>query len=211
MINKEKPCKGNHKAPEYGCGELNFKRTYGLCIKCLRLWSIETKEGLEWLKKQTAYKLKSNEKVKRKETRAIKQDLDSKGAMRLADMYFSRYIRAFYSDQNGNCTCYTCGEILYLKEVDNGHYQKREHKATRYHLNNCRPQCKICNGDTKHNGKQSEFRVHLSYEIGEENVVNIERLARTKVKATSKFYRDIADEYRIKLNELQKQIKRKYW
>ncbi len=126
-------------------------------------------------------------------------------------MYFSRYVRLFYSDENGNTTCYTCGSINNLKEVDNGHYQKREHKATRYHRNNCRVQCKTCNGDTKHNGKQDVFRKNLVYEIGENEVLEIEKLARTTIKANALFYREVADKYRILLNELQDKLKVKYW
>jgi hypothetical protein len=149
-------------------------------------------------------------KEERKKDREAKREIDVSGAMRLADMYFSRYIRLFHS-VDGECTCYTCGTIKEVKEVDNGHYEKRAHKSTRYHENNCRPQCKICNGDTKHNGKQAEFRVNLAHEIGEEEVLAIERLARTPIKANSVFYRNIADTYRNKLNELQKLLKIKLW
>ena len=109
------------------------------------------------------------------------------------------------------CTCYTCGDIKEVKEVDNGHYQKREHKATRYHENNCRPQCKTCNGNTGKNGMQDVFRVNLSNEIGEEEVCEIERLARTTIKADYQFYKGISDKYRELVNELQKKLKVKYW
>ena len=157
-----------------------------------------------------ASKTLSREKDEKKEHRKKKRDLDTSGAMKLADTYFSRYMRLKHS-LHGYCTCYTCGTDKPIKEVDNGHYIKREHKATRYHENNCRPQCKTCNGDTKHNGKQAEFRVGLSYEIGEDAVIEIERLARTTTKASTVFYRNISDEYRVKVNELQKQLKVKYW
>lgn len=208
---KQKKCKGtNRNTKEFGCGIPSFKRTYGLCNKCLRIWATETNEGMAWLKKRTAYKMRSNEKEKKKEDRERKKELNTSGAMRLADTYFSRYIRLKHS-VNGMCTCYTCGTDKPIKEVDNGHYQKREHKATRYHENNCRVQCKTCNGDTKHNGKQAEFRVHLANEIGEDAVVKIEKLARTTTKANTKFYRDIADYYRVKVNELQKELGVKYW
>lgn len=207
---KEKNCKGTGNAKGCGCGEPTYNRTFGLCLNCLRIWSVTMEEGKAWLKKQTMYKMKSNKKEEKAKNRQEKKDIDEKGAMRLADMYFSRFIRVLFSE-DGNCTCYTCGGLREIKEVDNGHYQKREHKATRYHLNNCRPQCKTCNGDVKHNGKQDEFRVNLVCEIGEEAVVEIERLARTMIKANVVFYRDIADEFRNKLNELQKKLKVKYW
>ncbi len=207
---KSKPCKGTGKAKGYGCGTESIKRTYGLCIKCLREWAVGSEEGKQWLSKQTAYKMRSNEKEKKKEFREKKQELNVKCSMRNADTYFSRYVRLINSI-DGNCTCYTCGGINDIKETDNGHYMKREHKATRYHENNCRPQCKTCNGDTKHNGKQAEFRVHLANEIGEENVVKIENLSRTLIKANHLFYKEKSDYYRIKVNELQKELGVKYW
>jgi hypothetical protein len=208
--NALKDCKGTGDAKGCGCGEPAYKRTYGLCQNCIRIWAVTTEAGKAWLKKQTAYKMKSAKNEEKKKDREIKRELNTSGAMKLADTYFSRYIRLFHS-LHGYCTCYTCGTDKPIKECDNGHYEKREHKATRYHENNCRPQCKTCNGDTKHNGKQAEFRVGLSAEIGEEEVVEIERLARTPIKANTSFYRDLADTYRVKTNELQKKLKVKYW
>lgn len=210
MKQNYKPCRGTGNAKGFGCSKLSNQRVYGLCPKCKIDWAMNTENGKSWLSKQTAYKMRSNEKEKKKEDRKKKQDLNTSGAMKSADTYFSRYIR-LKNSTDGDCTCYTCGTDKPIKEVDNGHYMKREHKTTRYHENNCRPQCKICNGDTKHNGKQIEFRENLVNEIGEDNVVKIEQLSRTTIKANTKFYRDIADYYREKVNELQKKLKVKYW
>lgn len=211
MTSKPKKCKSTGIAKSFeGCGVESYNRKYGLCQECLRKWATETKEGKQWLKKQTAYKMRSNEKEKKKQDREKKRELNTSAAMRLADTYFSRYIRLKHS-KDGKCTCYTCGSIKDIKEVDNGHYLKREHKATRYHENNCRPQDKTCNGDVKHNGKQAEFRINLVNEIGEEKVKKIEALSRTTIKANAKYYRDIADYYRQKVNELQKELGVKYW
>ena len=207
---KEKKCKGTGLAKGFGCGDLTLYRKFGLCSKCQYEWSTSNDAGKVWFEKQMAFKKKKNVKEEKAKDRQAKRDIDDKGAMRLADMYFSRYIRLKHS-VDGKCTCYTCGKIEDIKEVDNGHYQKREHKATRYHEDNCRSQCKICNGDTKHNGKQDIFKGELTNEIGEDAVVEIERLARTTIKANVVFYRNIADTYRNKLNELQKQLKVKYW
>ena len=207
---KSKICKGVGKTRGFGCGTLTLYRKYGLCPTCQYEWATSNDAGKVWFSKQLIQNKKKKEKEERKKHIQAKRELDDNGAMRLADMYFSRYIRLKHSS-NEECTCYTCGKVEPIKEVDNGHYQKREHKATRYHENNCRPQCKTCNGDTKHNGKQDEFRVNLANEIGEENVSEIEILAKSTIKANTKFYRDIADEYREKLNALQKELKVKIW
>ena len=212
---KDKTCQGNYNVDKFqGCGSTAYKFVYGLCPKCLYEWMTTTEKGKIYYAKQFLSKVErvkvKHKKAKNKIVRDEKRELDTKGAMRLADTYFSRYIRLKHS-LHGYCTCYTCGKDNPIKEVDNGHYEKREHKATRYHENNCRPQCKTCNGDTKHNGKQAEFRVGLSYEIGEDEVVEIERLARTTINANTSFYRDLADTYREKVNALQKKLKVKYW
>jgi hypothetical protein len=153
---------------------------------------------------------KDYEKTQKAKIKKQYDEITTGKAMGLADKYFSRFIRLYFSF-NGSCTCYTCGTIKPILEVDNGHYMKREHKATRFELNNARPQCKNCNGDTKHNGKQIEFREHLVNEIGLVEVERIEALSKTSINATGLFYRKIADEYRLKLNELQKKLKVKYW
>lgn len=211
---KEKICKGHGKAKGFeGCNTLtnvDFLR-FGLCKSCYTKWLISDDPMAK--KKFNSFLIKNKrdfEKEQKKKQRDLKIEIDSKHPMKLADMYFSRYIRLKHSI-DGFCTCYTCGAIKEIKEVDNGHYIKREHKATRYSENNCRPQCKICNGDTKHNGKQIDFRDNLVRELGLKEVENLEILGKCTIKADGLFYKRIADEYRKKLNDLQKELNIKYW
>ena len=211
---KEKICKGNGKAKLFqGCDTLTKVEhlKYGLCQKCYRRWLTSDDENA---KKTFQSFIIANKKLFQKEVktkeRELKDEINTSDVMKLADTYFSRYIRLKHSSE-GLCSCYTCGNIKEIKDVDNGHYLKREHKATRFHENNCRPQCKTCNGDTKHNGRQIEFRENLVNEIGIDAVEQLEALGRTTIKANGLFYRQIADEYRIKVNELQKELKAKYW
>lgn len=205
-----KKCKGTGKAKDSGCGLDKTIILYGLCFDCRLEWAMTTDSGKEWLKKQTSYKQRSNEKEKRKETRAKKNELTTYNSMSLADTYFSRYIRLKYS-KDGKCTCFTCGIIKDIKQVDNGHYEKRAHKSTRYHENNCRPQCKKCNGNTACNGMQKEFRIHLVNEIGIESVLEVEKLSRQVQKTNYIFFKEIADKYRVLVNEIQKEKGVKYF
>lgn len=191
-------------------GKSNFRYGLGLSCGCFGKWIYSSDEGKKILDNSIIKGRENLEKQKNKEFREKKRELNEKGAMSSADTYFSRYIRLKYSNK-GKCTCYTCGTIVGVKECDNGHWQKRGHKATRYHENNCRPQCKVCNGDTKHNGKQLEFREHLVNEIGEDMVLKVELLARSVFHVNTKYFRDISDYYRIKVNEMQKELKVKYW
>lgn len=189
----------------------NFIYGLGLSCGCYNKWLLNTEAGKEKLQSGIIQGKKQAEKKSKKEFRQIKRNSNEKNAMAMADMYFSRYIRLSGVDENGNCTCYTCGSIHPIKEIDNGHYQKRAHKATRFHENNTKPQCKICNGNTLHNGKQVDFRINLINEIGEKEVLEIERLAKTELKTSAKDYRDISDYYRKKVNELQIKLGVKYW
>lgn len=206
-----KKCKATGKALGFEtCGEVKQLHKFGMCEACFKSWLFTTQEGKKFLDRARITGKKKAGKEIKSENRRNKRDLNEKGAMGLADMYFSRYIRLKHSE-NGFCTCYTCGAIHPIKEVECGHYQKREHKATRYNENNNRPQDKKCNSDIKHNGKQVEFRINLINEIGLEEVEEIERLAKTSVKMSAKDYRDIADYYREKVNDLQKYMGVKWW
>ncbi len=206
---KKKRCKGQGKAKGFGCNELTFIHRYGLGLCCFGDW-LYSHAGKETLQKSIIIGKKKAIVDKKKKDRAVKMENNCSGYMKLADMYFSRFIRLQYSE-NGYCTCYTCGSIKPIKEVDNGHYQKREYKAVRYDVNNCRPQCKTCNGDTKHNGKQVEFRINLINEVGIEEVERIEAAVKKSNKYTTSFYKEKSDHYRIETNELQKELGIKYW
>lgn len=186
------------------------KQGYGLNCGCFLNWISDTENGKAYFKKFLINNKKEHEIKVRKENKAKNQEFNEKKLMYLADKYFSRYIRLKFS-LDGNCTCYTCGTIKPILEVDNGHFMKRVHKATRYHENNCRPQCKTCNGNIKHNGKQIEFKEHLVNEIGEDMVEKIEKLSKTSIQANHIFYKNTADYYRVKTNELQKELKIKIW
>ena len=83
--------------------------------------------------------------------------------MNKADRLFSLFIRHKYM-VNGIIYCYTCNKKMLLKEAQNGHYMSRRHLATRYHVDNCRPQCYGCN--VCGYGKKEEFAIKLECEYG---------------------------------------------
>lgn len=78
---------------------------------------------------------------------------------------FSLYIRLKYSNENGYCTCYTCGAIRYYTDCDCGHGIGRQFKATKFDEKNNRPQCKPCNGF--HGGMREKFKEAMDNEHGE--------------------------------------------
>lgn len=78
------------------------------------------------------------------------------------DFLFSRFIRLSHADKRGYVRCYTCGVRKHWKEIQNGHFIRRQYLATRFDPRNCRPQCVGCNiyGD----GKMVEFSAKLEKE-----------------------------------------------
>jgi Bacteriophage Lambda NinG protein len=61
------------------------------------------------------------------------------------DKWFSIFIRLRDSDDNGYVKCVTCGKIYSWRNVDCGHYVKRNHQGARFNEKNCAGQCKYCN------------------------------------------------------------------
>lgn len=59
---------------------------------------------------------------------------------------FSEFIRLRDADENGMCSCFTCGLMRHWKQMDCGHGLGRQHKSTKYHEKNNHAQCKRCNG-----------------------------------------------------------------
>jgi len=76
---------------------------------------------------------------------------------------------------NGWCFCYTCGAPHPVSEIDAGHYISRRFYATRYELDNIRPQCQGCN--KYRGGEPMKFRSRLVADIGEERVKRLEAKA----------------------------------
>jgi len=91
-------------------------------------------------------------KVKQKTTSQLKKELDK---------LFSIYIRNKYA-RNGMVACYTCGAVKEVLDIQNGHFISRVYLATRFDIDNCRPQCRGCN--LFGNGKPVEFARKLELE-----------------------------------------------
>ena len=85
-----------------------------------------------------------------------------------ADKYFSLYIRLRDTDENGCARCCTCGAYKPVKEMDCGHWIKRQHQATRFSEMNCATQCKKCNAFEQ--GRDADFERYLIGKYGEREV-----------------------------------------
>lgn len=89
------------------------------------------------------------------------------------DTVFSRFVRMSRMDSEGIVQCYTCDFKAHYKKIHAGHYISRWYKSTRWHENNVRPQCFMCNIYKK--GNNVVYRVNLIKEIGVEAVEEMEK------------------------------------
>ena len=115
------------------------------------------------------------------------------------DKVFSLYIRLRDSDENGFCTCYTCGKVAHYKEMQNGHFWSRTHLSTRYNEDNCKVQCVGCNIFKK--GNYIKYTKRLLKELGEEKFDELERLKNSTVKISKAEYEQMIEHYNQKIKE----------
>lgn len=110
----------------------------------------------EKMEKLKAKRVKKSSEVKPKK----KKEKTQAQLKKELDRVFSIYIRQKYADkQNGLVKCYTCSTYKPWKEIQNGHWIPRNVLATRFSVDNCRPQCVGCNMFQK--GMPDVFAVNL--------------------------------------------------
>lgn len=118
-------------------------------------------------------------------------------AMARADGWFSKFIRLSKSLGNGYGSCFTCGKIDKIKDMDAGHFVKRDMKGTRYHELNVQIQCRSCN--RYKDGEQYKFGINLDKKYGKGTAEQLMLLGKSLKYNTD--YRAISNEYRQKFNK----------
>jgi hypothetical protein len=109
------------------------------------------------------------------------------------DAAFSRYIRLRAVNLDGFVECYTCGRSYEWKKIQCGHFMSRARYATRWHEDNCRPQCYGCN--VMQQGRQYDFGLNLDIEregLAEE----MHQLSLTTVKFATWELEEMLKEYK---------------
>ena len=112
---------------------------------------------------------------------------------------FSRFIRLRDADENGYCTCITCGAVRHWKLLDCGHGIPRQYWATRYSEKNNAAQCKKCNGFE--GGRREDYKIAMDkkYGAGTWDLMEVlskttnKRPSQTEVDILTKFYKQEAD------------------
>lgn len=134
-------------------------------------------------KKKSGFKQNDPYKRRALKTRGKRKVGTVSALQKRLDALFSQFVRYSAADSEGNARCYTCNHPYPVKKLHNGHYVLRGYKATRWDLDNCRPQCGVCNLWRK--GEPVVFRENLVKELGEKRVLELEarRHIVTKIKA----------------------------
>ena len=150
-----------------------------------------------------------------KDKTGLKKAKNKSYYMKLADLWFSRYVRVKHSvNVGGDCYCkdIITGKLYAAKNIDNGHYFSRSHMATRYDEDNCRPQNRSSNRFRGESDKE-QFRVNLIKEIGQERFDEMESRSRQTVNfCSADDLWKLAETYKQKVKNLliEKGVK-KWW
>ena len=94
-----------------------------------------------------------------------------------------RLVRLKAADDNGYCTCVTCGIRKHYKEMEGGHYIPRKQTATKLMEENVHPQCSSCNGfGMKYGTANAQYAIYMLDMYGREFVENLLVLAKKTIK-----------------------------
>ena len=112
------------------------------------------------------------------------------------DHAFSRFIRLGDSVDGYN-TCFTCGVIKPITNMDAGHYMVRGRMSTRFDEQNVQPQCKPCN--KWGHGEQAEFGITLDEKYGQGTAKSLIEKSHTKRKYTLPELEELLTYYKEKV------------
>lgn len=117
---------------------------------------------------------------------------------------FSEWVRKSNSGKNyfidGTASCYTCGKLLEIKELQAGHGIPGRMNAVLFMEEVVKPQCRQCN--IFKGGNLSIFTVKLIEEHGMKKYKELVERANTTVQYKVSDYLEIEEKYKNKLSQL---------
>jgi hypothetical protein len=174
---KEKNCKGTGKAKGFGCGNLSYKRTYGLCDNCLKEWAYNTYLGHEYLAKTSLRKVrkeKKDSKPKRKYVKWIDKPTNEMITY-IQDNIVNPYIRMRDIHVHGIHNSISGGG----KITDAGHfYTVKNNQKLRFCVQNIHGQSLGHNRDIADPGHLNEYRIGLINRYGENYLKELQELSK---------------------------------
>lgn len=212
----KKPCKGTGLAKGYGCGKLNYKRTYGLGeeCRCYQNWLFNAPEAegkrSKFLSsnKKKVVKEKKQEEVKIKKSRPVSSNFNIYTTT--AWKWCSRFVLLSYADDAGIVRCSTSPELSYHVTdplIHCGHFIKyregtKSNNAVAFDFRNLAPQSSVDN--VRFNGKPEIMHKWLISMHGQEEIDKMIIKSHEICKFTKYDLDEIAKNYRILFNDLLK-------
>jgi hypothetical protein len=90
-----------------------------------------------------------------------------------------RLVRLKASDENGYCSCVTCGVSKHFSEMQGGHFIERGKSFSKLLEENIHPQCPHCNAfGMKNTSTVLAYRRYMIETYGDEFVNELEEMAR---------------------------------
>lgn len=133
-------------------------------------------------------------KIGKRATKGKKSPSISK-LIKVADALLSAKVRQKSANPDVLVACYTCKMLFPPKKLHCGHFLSRYYKAARWHEDNVRPQCFMCNLWKR--GDSIRFRQNLIKEIGVERVEAIEAMRDQSIKLTREFLEQKIKEFMV--------------
>ena len=116
------------------------------------------------------------------------------------DSVYSQYIRLKNADSEGYCICVTCGDRIHWKEIQNGHFISRAKYPTRWHDENCHPQCMRDNIFLR--GRYIDYTLYMIDRYGRDRLQELRALSINGAKIPTPELREKIEYYRGKVAEL---------
>ena len=118
-----------------------------------------------------------------------------------AAVLLQKLVRLKAADDNGYCSCVTCGAVKkWNDEMQGGHFFERGRSATKLLVGNVHPQCSGCNAfKMKTTGGVLDYRRYMVDMYGEDGVDELEALSRKVKKYTRAEVEDIAADFKAQI------------
>lgn len=113
----------------------------------------------------------------------------------------SKIIRLKYADDNGYCSCVSCGTTKHWSEMQAGHFIPKAKGNVVYFLEeNIHPQCVSCN--MFQDGNLTPYTLFMIDTYGRDEVDRLQAMVTEKLKITEADYEDMIEEYKGRLKIL---------
>ena len=140
---------------------------------------------------------KQKAKKKKKKAKSIAKLVESAAEL------LQLLVRLKACDDNGYCTCVTCGITRHYKDsMQGGHFISRKWLATKIMVENVNPQCASCNGPFKR-GAPIEYTLYMEDTYGREFVDELLALKHESRKYYRAEVEEIITDFKAQIKDIQ--------